>query len=65
MTRIHLCNKMVVYIKWEMNEEKMDYRNYIEIRKISLLYYQYCLSKSNYNKEIVKEVMWDDSERVC
>lgn len=42
MTRIHLCNKMVVYIKWEMNEEKMDYKNYIEIRKISLLYYQYC-----------------------
>ena len=44
MTRIHLCNKMVVYIKWEMNEEKMTYKNYIEIRKISLLYYQYCLS---------------------
>lgn len=42
MTRIHLCNKMIVYIKWEMNEEKMDYKNHIEIRKISLLYCQYC-----------------------
>lgn len=30
-----------------MNEGKMAYKNYIEIRKISLLYYHYCFVDTN------------------